>query len=487
MTTLVLDVGSSSVRALLFDDAARLIPGALAQQAHSFRTAGSSSTADTRHLQALAEQCIDTILAHPAADRIMAVGMATFAGSLVGVDAAGQPLTPLYTYADAACAEDVALLRKQVDEAAVHQRTGCRLHTAYQPARLHWLRRTQPQVWQQAAQWLDMGTFLYRQWFGVSRCSNSAAAWSGLLNRAALAWDADWCDRLGLAQDALPALGDYTDAMQGLQSSYATRWRSLRDVPFFLAVGDGAAASIGSGAVQHGQMALTVGTTAALRQTLDTSPTPIPAGLWCYRVDRALALLGGATNEGGSIFQWARGMLALPPAETLDAELLRRTPDAHGLTVLPLLAGERSPGWQAEATGTLHGLRLSTTPLDMLQALLESVALRLALIAEQMGTANADGGIYAGGGALSASAAWAQIICDALNQPLHMVTEPEVTARGVALLVARALNQQAVGTLPPRIGRTLTPRPDASARLDAARQRQQALYHALYTGSAQTA
>ena len=55
-------------------------------------------------------------------------------------------------------------------------------------------------------------------------------------------------------------------------------------------------------------------------------------------------------------------------------------PDGHGLTVLPLLAGERAPGWRADASGTIHGIGRHTTSLDILQAHLEAVALRLSLI-----------------------------------------------------------------------------------------------------------
>jgi gluconokinase len=111
----------------------------------------------------------------------------------------------------------------------------------------------------------------------------------------------------------------------------------------------------------------------------------------------------------------------------------------HGLSVLPFLAGERSPGWSARARGAITGLSLATTPLDILRASLESVALRLARIDEILAPlAATDHQIIASGGALVRSRAWAQMIADALGRPLALAEEREASSRGVALLASAA-------------------------------------------------
>lgn len=478
MSLLIIDVGSSSVRALLMDDDGELIPGAVDSQSHAFRTdVAGMAVCDPNRLRLLTEGCIDQVLGRPEAVTIRAVGMATFVGNVMGLNAVGHVCTPLYTYADTQCAADVEILEALFENEAVLQRTGCRLHTAYQPARLHWLRRTQPEIFNATRLWLDFGAFLYRGWLGQTQTSYSVASWSGLLNRAALDWDRDWLDNLGLTTDQFPPLADFQAARRGLQPEYAKRWPALREVPFFLAVGDGAAANIGSGATDEGRIALTVGTTAALRYVTSARLPTVPSGLWCYRVDATRQLIGGATTEGGNIFAWARQTLKMPEdLDSLDLEqaLLAREADAHGLTMLPLLAGERCPGWAKNAVGTIHGLRLSTTPLDIMQAALESVALRLSLIADQMTDAPLP--VMAGGGALAASAAWAQIMCDALNRPVHLLDAGEITACGVARLVLESLDGVPLNAVEPSVARVLTPRPHAAARLQVARERQRALY-----------
>ncbi|MDX1521215.1 MAG: FGGY-family carbohydrate kinase, partial [Anaerolineae bacterium] len=173
-----------------------------------------------------------------------------------------------------------------------------------------------------------------------------------------------------------------------------------------------------------------VGTTAAVRMVTTAKNPAVPDGLWGYRVDAGHHLLGGATSEGGNIFRWVTDTLNLTGLD-VEGHLSRAQPDGHGLTVLPLLAGERSPGWASHATGTITGLRLSTTPLDLMQAALEGVALRLGIIADQLGPlVEAGAAVYAGGGAVTASPAWTQIITNALNRPFHLVAETKATARG---------------------------------------------------------
>jgi len=474
MTILVLDLGSSSVRALLFDDHAR--PLAQVTHPHHFTTTPpGASTISMKTVQAQVESCIDEILQQPQAVDIRAVGMDTFVGNMLGVDDKGRAVTPVYTYADTRSAEDVVTLAAHIDIEAAHQRTGTIHHTAYQPARLHWLRRTDPDLFAKVAQWIDVGTYLYRRWFGDAPCSYSVASWTGMLNRETLDWDQDWLRRLRLSKSTFPELADYSAACSGLRSKYAKRWPNLSKLPFYLAVGDGAAANVGSGCVEPGQIALSLGTTAALRTVSTEKLLSVPPGLWSYRITADRHLIGGATTEGGSIFQWIRDTLILP--DDAEKQLLKRAPDAHRLTFLPLLAGERSPGWAVGATGAINGLRLSTTPLDLLQAALEGVALRLSLIAEQL---DSDQPVVASGRSLEASPAWTHMIANALNRPVKLTHEDEITARGTAILALSAVDGRALSDFPLKIAKTVKPHPAAVETLRAARERQEALYHKFY-------
>ncbi|MDE2774693.1 MAG: FGGY-family carbohydrate kinase [Chloroflexota bacterium] len=481
MTLLVIDLGSSSARTLLFDDDARLIDGSVRSRRHDFATDSAGlAIADSSGLRELVESCIDETLAHPAATSIRAVGMATFAGNWLGLDERGDPCTPLYTYADTRGRIQIpALLEKLSGDAEpYHQATGCMLHPAYLPAQYAVHCASDAAAERRIRRVSDVAGYLYRCWFGRDMpTSLSVASWSGLLDSAGCDWHWDYA-RLLVGDnlvEKLPALADFADAQVGLAGDYARRWRPLRACPFFLPLGDGAAANIGSGAVDAGRIALTIGTTSALRVVKHIERVPV--GLWRYLVDGDMPLVGGATSEGGNVYQWVMEEL-LHGDETLEARLADCAPDGHGLTVLPLLAGERAPGWRAGASGTIHGIGRHTGRLDILQAHLEAVALRLSLIYDNLKSEGAE--VMAGGGALQSSPAWARMMADSFDTPIHLLAEAEITARGVALMMRRSLDGAPLDVVQPEIEKVIYPAPDRVQLLRRARERQLDLYRRLY-------
>jgi gluconokinase len=291
--------------------------------------------------------------------------------------------------------------------------------------------------------WLPVGSLLYGRWFGREAVpvSYSVAAWSGLLDRRTLQWDEELRRHLRLDAGALPPLADYDHSLRGLAPKYARRWPALRDVPFFLAVGDGAAANVGSGCVSPDRIALTVGTTGAMRVVLPDATPPVPAGLWAYKVGARETLLGGALSEGGNVFAWATATLHLPGEKKVDAALHALPPDGHGLTILPFVAGERSPGWSNDAESITAGIHPATSAVQLLQAWLEAVAFRVAIVARLLSPHASPGHeIVASGGAMSASPYWVQLMADAIGRRVHLSRREELTSRGAAILALRGLS-----------------------------------------------
>jgi gluconokinase len=482
---LTIDIGTSSVRVLLFDARGRVVETVVAQERYATHvtTDGAAEDDPDAALDRIA-RCIDTALAQagPLAPFIGGVAVDTLVSNILALDTDGRPITPMVIYADTRNDSDADRLRAELDEHAVHDRTGCLLRTSYWPARLAWYRRTQPEIWRQAAHWVTLGEYLELQLFGRCRVSYSAASWSGLLDRRRLIWDAPLLEWLGVRHDQLSPLVDVGEPLRGLREPFAMRWPVLRDIPWFPAIGDGAAANIGSGCAGPSRIALTVGTTGALRVVLPEAPQA-PAGLWCYRVDGRRSLLGGATSEGGNVYAWMRDTLQLGSLDTLEQELAQLPPDAHRLTILPFLAGERSPGWAGNVQATISGITLNTTPLDILRAGLESVAYRFALIAEGIhALSDRQGRLIASGGALLKSPTWLQIIADVLGRPVAVSAEPEATSRGVALLALEALGViPSIDALPAADGLLYEPRPEHYAIYQAAIERQRRLYDHIIT------
>jgi gluconokinase len=480
---LAVDIGSSSVKGALYDARARLVPDTLVRAPGALHlTPDGGATADAEEVARRVETVVDAVLADAHARRaeIAAVGFDTLAFTTCGVDREGRPLTPLYTYADGRSRDDVRALAERIDLGATYQRTGTPLHTAYLPARLLWLKRTQPRL--RPARWLDIASFLYGRWFGRPvPVSYSIASWSGLLDRRGLRWDAELLRLVGVTERSLPQLADWTAAQSGLARRHAKRWPALREVPFFLAIGDGAAANVGSGCVTPGRLALTVGTTGALRVALPRDPPKVPLGLWAYRIGARETLLGGAFNEGGNVYGWATSTFRVPRTRRLDQELKALPPAGHGLTVLPFVEGERSPGWSSQARAAITGISGSTSGLQLVQAALEAVSYRFGLVARMIAPHLAKAyEVVASGGAMSRSPFWVQLMADVLQQPVLLSHEAELTSRGAAILALRGLGRwSTLEDVPLDHVERFEPDPARGPVYRAAMDRQHALYDAL--------
>jgi len=477
---LTLDIGTSSTRAMLFDANARAIPGIEAQTKSEMRTTPDGGVeADADAMLVCAERAMDDLLAQAGtrAHHIVAVASDSLVSNILGVDAAGRAITPVFTYADTRNAREVAELRARLDERATHQRVGTLFHSSYLPARFLWLARARANEFKRVKYWMSLGEYFLYRWTGERACSYSVASWTGLLNRQQLAWDAELIAHLPITLAQLSPLVDHDHNVGALRGEYAKRWSVLRAAKFFPTIGDGAAANLGSGCVDASHIALTIGTSSALRVTYPRGTSSIPWGLWSYSVNRNLELLGGALSEGGNLFAWMNETLQL--GQEIESELAAMQPDAHGLTVLPFLAGERAPNWNADARAAIIGLSLSTRPIDILRAGLEAIAYRLGLIFQLVrGVAPNAQRVIASGGALMNSPTWIQIIADTLGVPVIASAEPEATSRGTALLALKALGGiQSLNDLPAQTGAVFTPDATRHEIYARALERQKWLYN----------
>lgn len=484
---LTLDVGTSSVRSLLFDARGRHIEGLGAQIHHSPDT--TSDGGYTFDADALLDRCLAAISAFLEQTDVTpdAVAVDTFWHSLVGVDKRGQAVTPVYLWADTRSRDYVPVLRDLLDEKAVHARTGCLFHTSYLPVRLLWLQREHGDLFRQVDRWLSFAEYMWLKLFGVAAGSHSMVSGSGLFNLNELQWDEEVLQALGLTPENLGDIVDVSEPFTHLRTWPGANLARLAGVPWFPGLGDGACSNVGAGCITPETPAIMIGTSGAMRTIWQVESLSPPWGLWAYRVDAERFVMGGALSNGGNLIAWLTQTLQLDRLSEYEEELLKARPAEHGLTLLPFWAGERSPGWASDATGAIVGLRLHTSPAHIVQAAMEAVAYRFSLIFERLVStvARVDSLVATGGGLLK-NRAWRQIVSDVLNRPLVVSLEPEASSRGAALVALRALGTwETLADVPGALGETCEPRPDYHAAHMEARERHVALYDQLIpTGNA---
>jgi gluconokinase len=432
---LALDVGSSSVRAQRFDERAEPV-----DELRQKRYGGT----DPDEMVALVRSVLDGRDAE-------AVGTSCFGHSLIALDADGRPLTPVLGWRDTRSAPAAEWLRRRLDGAAVHARTGAHLHPSFWPAKIAWLAETQPEVLRRTARFASFADYLYAELLGrPGTTSLSLASGTGLLDLAAAAWDTELLEAIGVDEAQLPTLSDEP----------AGGW--------YPALIDGACSNLGAGCVGKARAALMIGTSGALRILYETErPQPRP-GLFMVRLDARRVVEGGALSDGGNLHAWLEATLA-----DSGGSLLERSPEEHGLAFLPFLGGERSTGWDPDATGAVTGLTFATTPRDIRQAALEGVAFRFAAIADLLPEVEE---IVGTGGGLLADPEWAQLAADALARPVTVSGVKEASLRGAAVATLARLGHEAREA---PVGQVFHPREERAEAYRSARERHRLVYEEL--------
>ncbi len=457
---LALDLGTSSVRALVFDGRGEAVEGPMARRATRLEVddAGKAEL-DPEAIVAAVGQCLDELATAGHLDRVGDVAISSAWHSILAADADGRPLTGLLTWADTRAAGLVGALRERTDATRLHQRTGALPHTTYWTVKIPWLARHVP-----AVRYLGLAEYVTGRLLGDTRTSISMASGTGLLDQATMRWDPEALELAGVGEDALPELAgpDWSGRLTG---EGARRWPALAEASWHPAAGDGAASNVGAGCTSPDRVAINIGTSAAVRAVHTDPNAKLPLELWRYRVDGARLVTGAAFSGGGNLYAWARQVLALPDEEAVGAALASVPPGAGGVTVLPYHAGSRAPLDLPAGSGAICGLSLATSAVEIVAATLEAVCFRLAAGLEALeATLPAPPEVVASGGAVLASRWWQQTLANVLARPVRIVDEPEASARGAALIACQL-------TAEPHTVHVVEPQPDAVAAEHAARRR----------------
>mmetsp|Transcript_5090 Transcript_5090/g.12159 ORF Transcript_5090/g.12159 Transcript_5090/m.12159 type:complete len:606 (-) Transcript_5090:97-1914(-) len=529
---LAIDVGSSSVRCTAYhysekNDAIGTIPADGCSS--SIQRPGVepiTGSIQTNGLFEAVDSAVDEVLSKLRSSegiqkqfKVEAVGFSTFVMNLIAVDDCGNLIpfeqnaendensdnshqnTPTIGISYACNAPDVHAecqnLRQELGPDGLdklYQATGAPLHSAYALPQLRALyNKSKLPI---GHRWQSITGYCLSRWTNRKHAplTYSEASWTGLLNVRDCVFEESAIRCLPQScRDALPELTDFTDCIHGIPeflddgktNPYWTKFHELRNARFFLGIGDGACANVGSKCTTDSRIAVTVGTSAAVRMCMrhEASSSELPfripdcRGLFCYRIDRNHVLVGGALTDGGSIVEWALQFLNLEKDEQafqtcleetrklVEAECREEETNRHREIIMaPFLSGERSTGFRDGAAGAVFGLTRETTSAHFFKSCLEGVSLRLKAIIdlllvvvdqkkledrENAGGKNDDGTdndynsppvMVASGKAMEANHLWRQMIAD--SSGLRVVLDKdsaEGTSRGVARLVAMSL------------------------------------------------
>jgi gluconokinase len=203
-------------------------------------------------------------------------------------------------------------------------------------------------------------------------------------------------------------------------------------------------ANLGCGVFDNSRMSSTIGTSGAMRISTN-KPIIDPDGkVWCYCFTKDTWVAGGAINNGGIVLKWMRdeyrGQFEIEMKQMNEKSIYKLfdlyaeqiNPGSDGLTFLPYLTGERSPGWHAEATGIMHGLQLLHGKKHYIRAAMEGVMYNMYSIYEAVTALNDNVKTIIANGGYANSPIWLQIQADIFNKEIAVADVSEAAALGAA-------------------------------------------------------
>lgn len=367
-----------------------------------------------------------------AADRISAICIDSFMHSCVLLDAADEPLTPLFTWLDLRGSDGVERIRSKLGN-RFHQTTGCRFHPMFPVFKLASMRLAKAPALQAVRRIVSIKSLLVHKLTGVWLEDHGIASASGLFNVLERRWHDEILDLLGLDPGCLPEVASRNKIAGPVTPSAAPDFGVRPGTPVVNGTGDGFATNLGSACEVPERICVTLGTSAVVRQTLLQPVLAPSAGTFCYMADENAYLLGCAGSNGGNVLDWGRGIFGVSDE--------KRATDPP--IFVPLLHGERSPEWDPGLTGSWYRLKAAHTAADLSRSVLEGVIFNLGHfidIVQTVSSTPASDLVLSGNGFLDRMAA--PLLAAIPGVPVWMPEQPGLlTIQGAALCALRALGE----------------------------------------------
>ena len=475
-----LDLGTSSVKALLIDDDQRVVASASAGLDVERPHPGWSEQEPADWIAAT-ENAVGELHATRPAElaAVRGIGLSghMHGATLIGAD--DKPLRPCILWNDTRSHAEAAELDADPRFRAL---TGNIVFPGFTAPKLVWVQRHEPEVFERIRKVLLPKDFL-RLWLTgehISEMSDSAG--TSWLDTGARAWSSELLDATGMRADQMPALVEGTQTGGTLRSELAARWGMAAGVPVAGGAGDNAASAVGMGTVADGQAFVSLGTSGVLFAA-NAGYRPMPESAvhaFCHALPDTWHQMGVILSATDALNWHAR--VAGVSASDLTAELGETLRKPGRVTFLPYLSGERTPHNDATIRGAFAGIGHETDRAALTQAVLEGVtfALRDNLDALRAAGTELSRVIAVGGG--SRSRLWLKMIATSLGIPVDIPADGDF---GAAFGAARLGMIAATGADPasvcttPATAETIEPVDDLQGAFEDAYARFLALYPAI--------
>ena len=381
----------------------------------------------------------ETIIGLKQQHELRAIAFSSAMHSIIPVDRSGIPLTNAFTWADTRSNPHAIDLIEKGKQEVLYPRVGVPIHPMLPLCKIIWMRQSMPTIFSLAKKFISLKEYIFFKLFGKYIVDYSIACASGMLNINSLKWDEHALQVAGIDDHRLSEPVAVFHSETKLKDEYR-HLLGISNVPFIIGGSDGCLANIGSGAVEAGEGAVTIGTSGAVRIVANHSnPDPLHR-LFNYAVEKDFFVCGGPVNNGGIVLKWfAENFLNRPFSSNADfnwflEEASQIPPGANGLIFLPYLLGERAPYWDSNLRGAFIGMDIIHRKEHLMRAVVEGVSFGLCSVMQAIeNTYGQINVLYASGG-FTQSEKWLQILADIMNKRIIVSGDVDASAVGAAVI-----------------------------------------------------
>lgn len=440
-----IDIGTTSTKAVLFSEKGEVI-----QQAnigYPLHTPDSSTAEQNPEeiFQAVL-QALSTIMKLHSNKTLSFISFSSAMHSVIAMDEQDQPLTPCITWADNRSEAWSRKIKNELNGHEIYKRTGTPIHPMSPLSKIAWLVNELPEIASKATKYIGIKEYIFKKFFDQYVVDHSLASATGMMNLKTLDWDEEALQIAGITRSQLSDLVPTTKLFSGCNPSLAKEMGIDPQTPFVIGASDGVLSNLGVNAIGKGEIAVTIGTSGAIRTIINEPKTDEKGRIFCYALTEKHWVIGGPVNNGGMVLRWIRDefasseietakRLGIDPYEVLTRIAERVRPGADGLLFHPYLAGERAPLWNPDVRGSFFGLTMSHKKEHMIRAALEGVIYNLYTVFLAL-TECMDGPvtrIQATGG-FARSRVWRQMMSDIFESEVVVPESYESSCLGACIL-----------------------------------------------------
>lgn len=382
-----IDIGTTSTKAVLFDEKGKVI-----QQENIgyplYTPDISTAEQNPEEIFQAVLQAMTNVMKQHDEKSLSFVSFSSAMHSVIVMDKDDQPITPCITWADNRSEAWAHKIKHEYNGHSVYQRTGTPIHPMSPLSKIAWIVNDRPEIASKAAKYIGIKEYIFKKFFDQYVVDHSLASAMGMMNLKSLDWDEEALKIAGIQRDQVSKLVSTTQTFTSCNEQLAKQIGIDPDTPFVIGASDGVLSNLGVNAIRKGEIAVTIGTSGAIRTIIDQPQTDEKGRIFCYALTEKHWVIGGPVNNGGMILRWIRDefasseietakRLGIDPYEVLTKIAERVRPGADGLLFHPYLAGERAPLWNPDVRGSFFGLTMSHKKEHMIRAALEGVIYNL--------------------------------------------------------------------------------------------------------------